>query len=105
MIQNGFIELLLEMWNEQDDSVPAGWKSRFGGSKQFFLSPDGQCFPCRRAGLEFMIKEKFEEEEVAEMRALVVRWEGWQETALLPAGWIHKPKPNSGVTTRPSFSL
>ena len=30
------------IWNEDDDSVPAGWKTRFGGKKQFFLSPDGQ---------------------------------------------------------------
>ena len=33
------------VWNDEDETVPAGWKTRFGGKKQFFLSPDGQMFP------------------------------------------------------------
>ena len=34
-------------WQSGDPSVPEGWKSRSSGSKKFFLSPDGQSFPCR----------------------------------------------------------
>ena len=34
-------------WQSGDPTVPEGWKSRSSGSKKFFLSPDGQSFPCR----------------------------------------------------------
>ena len=80
------------IWNEDDDSVPAGWKTRFGGKKQFFLSPDGQMFPCRRKALELLIKEGAEEEEVEEMKSLCIKYEGFETSPLLPAGWIHRPR-------------
>ena len=80
------------VWNEEDDSVPAGWKTRFGGKKQFFLSPDGQMFPCRRKALELLIKEGAEEEEVEEMKSFCIKYEGFEASHLLPAGWIHRPR-------------
>ena len=80
------------VWNEDDNSVPAGWKTRFGGKKQFFLSPDGQMFPCRRKALEQLIKEGAEYEEVEEMRSLCIRFEGFETSPLLPTGWIHRPR-------------
>ena len=83
-------------WNENDDTIPEGWKSRFGGSKQFFLSPDGLSFPCRRAGLQYMVKERFEEEEVEEMRDLL-KHEGWQRSEDLPRNWLLKPPSDTAA--------
>ena len=44
----------------EDKSLPAGWKVRIADGKvgkQFFLSPDGVQFPCKRGSLQHMIKE------------------------------------------------
>ena len=81
-------------WKDDDESIPLGWKSRFGGSKQFILSPDGQLFPNRRACLEFMIKTNFEEEEIEEMRSCLVH-EGWETNPVLPKNWLFKKGSNT----------
>ena len=72
-----------------DESIPLGWKTRFGGSKQFFLSPDGQLFPNRKACMEFMIRTSFKEEEIEEMRRCLVH-EGWESNPILPEKWLYK---------------
>ena len=51
-------------------------KTRFGGKKQFFLSPDEQMLPCRRKALEMLIKEGGEE-EVEEMKSFCIKYEGF----------------------------
>ena len=78
------------VWNEEDDTVPPGWKSRSKGPKWFFLSPDGQMFSSRRAGLQYMLKESFEIEDIDEMRMLTIKHEGWKISMDLPDGWIYK---------------
>jgi len=76
-------------WNENDDTVPKGWKTRvFEGkkTKKFFLAPDGTQFACRRVGLQHMISKNNEEDEIEEMRDML-KHEGWEETDMLPHGW------------------
>merc|ERR550519_742400 len=76
-------------WNENDDTVPKGWKTRVYEGKRtvkFFLAPDGTQFPCRRAGLQHMISQKYHQVEIEVMRVML-KFEGWEETELLPSGW------------------
>ena len=76
-IQAGQLRLLRYSWNEDDKSVPDGWKSRCTGSKTFFLSPNGQQFTSRLAILQNILQEGGEEEEeVDEVMRLVVEYEG-----------------------------
>ena len=77
-------------WGE-DETVPSGWKVRVAhgkaeAGKKFFLSPEGKQFPCRKAALQFMIKESYSEDQVAEMRKLL-KYEGWEESKYLPEKW------------------
>jgi hypothetical protein len=62
-------------WSATDETVPLGRESRLGGRTHWFLSPDSQQFHNRRAGLAYMVKEEFEQEEVEEMRQML-RHEG-----------------------------
>jgi hypothetical protein len=50
---------------------------------------DSQQFPNWRAGLEYMVKEEFEQEEVDEMRQML-RHEGWQAGEHLPDDWFNR---------------
>ena len=76
-------------WNANDNTVPAGWKSRSQGDKKYFLSPDGQQYPCRRAALQYMLRSEFEKEEIEEMRTML-QYEGWEFSEHLPRGWLQK---------------
>ena len=89
-IQAGQLRLLRYSWNEDDKSVPEGWKSRCAGSKAFFLSPSGQQFTSRLAILLSILQEGGEEEEVDEVMKLVVEYEGWHRSKYLPDNWIFK---------------
>merc|ERR1719319_460676 len=86
-IQSGRLRMMKYEWRE-DTTVPAGWRSRVGGKRSFFISPEGQQFPSRVAILQHLIREE-EEELVEEVRRQVVEHEGWQESRHLPAGWIY----------------
>ena len=78
-------------WNDKDDTLPAGWKSRFANEKKMFiLSPDCQVFHSRKAGLQHMIKEHFEEKEIATMQSLLIKHEGWKFHENLPKHWMFK---------------
>ena len=77
-------------WNDKDDTLPEGWKSRFSNQKMFILSPDCQVFQSRKAGLQHMIKEHFETDEIATMRALLEKHEGWSSSENLPKFWEFK---------------
>ena len=77
-------------WNDKDDTLPEGWKSRFSNQKMFILSPDCQVFQSRKAGLQYMIKEHFEKDEIATMRGLLEKHEGWSSSENLPKLWEFK---------------
>ena len=89
-IQAGQLRLLRYSWNEDDKSIPEGWRSRCSGSKTFFLSPNGQQFPSRLAILQNILLEGGEEEEVDEVMRLVIEYEGWHRSKYLPENWIFK---------------
>jgi len=78
------------VWNEDDKSIPAGWKSRLGGSKWMFLSPSGEQFPTRVAALQRLVQGGQDSRQVDEMRSLAMEHEGWRESKHLPFKWIFK---------------
>ena len=77
-------------WNDKDNTLPEGWKSRFCKQKMFILSPDCQVFQSRKAGLQHMIREHFEKDEIATMRGLLEKHEGWKTSENLPKFWEFK---------------
>ena len=77
------------IWNEMDQTIPEGWKSRLTGSKTFFLSPKGLSFSSRRAAFQHMIKQDTDKGEAEEMK-MHLSHEGWEMSPLLPEGWLHK---------------
>merc|ERR1719209_1451767 len=87
-------------YNKADSTVPQGWKLKLSqcstGAQQKvqILAPDGSSFLCRRSALQHMVREGFSEEEIEEMRNCL-KHEGWEEDALLPAGWRLKKAENS----------
>ena len=101
-IQAGQLRLLRYSWNEDDKSIPDGWRSRCTGSKTFFLSPNGQQFPSRLAILQNILLEGGEEEEVDEVMVMVMEHEGWHRSPYLPENWLFKVIWGYGVKDRES---
>ena len=80
-----------ECWVE-DKSLPAGWKIRVADGKigkQFYLSPSGVQFPCRRAALQHMIQEKYAAQQIQEMRSSLLL-DGWEFNTNLPTNWLYR---------------
>ena len=75
-------------WNEDDKSIPAGWKSRWGKSNLLFMSPEGQQFNNRVAILQHMINGSYNRSQIDEMRKCLIKYEGWKESRNLPNNWI-----------------
>ena len=98
---------VMEEWFE-DESLPQGWKFRRGDGKTgkiFFLSPDGDQFPSRRAALIHMLKNEFDTEQVNTMRKTLTL-EGFEENKYLPDGWLFKEnssKNSNGVSVSVVF--
>ena len=88
------VELRMETYDwREDDSVPSGWKMRVADGKtqkEFFLSPDGRSFQNRTCALQYMIKENYEEEEIDQMKLMMVEHENWQFSGKVPFGWLIK---------------
>ena len=92
-------------WKEDDKTIPEGWKSKVGGSRSYFLSPEGQQFPSRLAILKFMIDEGYEDSNIDDMRSKTI-YEGWQKSVYLPSKWIFRHTWRQSVTDRDTtFSL
>ena len=88
-------------WNEDDPSIPAGWKSRVveGSTKVFFLSPDNQHFGNRLAMLKHMENSgNYSSEEKDSVRKSL-ELEGWLEDPALPDGWKYKKKGQGAKST------
>ena len=80
-------------WEENSESVPKGWKRRIceGESKiEFILSPTGAQYKSRYVAIQDIIKKGYREEEVEEMKSKMIEYEGWEESELLPKGWMYK---------------
>ena len=61
-------------------------------SWQWMLSPEGRMYRTRYVALVDMLRRAASPQEVAAMKELMVRHEGWQASPLLPAGWLFKVK-------------
>ena len=82
-------------WSEGGSSLPRGWKRRLteGESQwEWILSPEGRMYRSRFVALQDMIKRQYSEEDVTEMRALLVQEEQWKTDHLLPVDWLFKVK-------------
>jgi len=88
-------------WNEDDSTIPGGWKSRVvgGGSRVFFLSPDNQQFGNRLTIVKHMEETgNYSSEEKDKVR-MSLELEGWLEDPALPNGWRYKKKGQGGKST------
>ena len=82
-------------WSEGGTSLPKGWKRRVGDGEsqwEWVLSPEGRMYRSRFVALQDMIKRQYREEDVAEMRELLVQEGQWKTDRLLPVDWLYKVK-------------
>ena len=77
-------------------TVPIGWKVRNRGAKKWILSPEGQQFRTRKAGLQHMINSSHPVEVIKEMRGFLIH-EGWKSFTNLPHGWMFRELPGKTV--------
>ena len=80
-------------WSDGGNSLPKGWKRRVGDGEsqwEWVLSPEGRMYRSRFVALQDMIKRQYSEEEVSEMRELLVQEEQWKRDHLLPVDWLYK---------------
>jgi len=78
-------------WQENDPTVPKGWKSRAGmgtGKGKKLMSPDGVIYPSRRNALELMIKSQASPEQIEQIRMSLTH-EGWIKMEI-PIGWMFR---------------
>jgi len=87
-------------WNENDPTVPLGWKSTVINMNSFgkivesrrFLAPDGRYCSNRLDALRYMVKEGiFSLEDVNVMKGGLMA-DGWRMDPKLPEGWYMKPR-------------
>jgi len=87
-------------WNENDPTVPLGWKSTVIHMNSFgkivesrrFLAPDGRYCSNRLDALRYMVKEGiFSLEDVNVMKGGLLT-DGWKMDPKLPDGWYMKPR-------------
>ena len=78
------------------DSVPPGWKvrssgeSEAAGSKEYILSPEGVQYKTRFVALQDLAAKSAPQEVQEELRRKMVEHENWEESPLLPDGWLFK---------------
>merc|ERR1719450_1000838 len=80
-------------WQEGDGTIPKNWKMRVSDTEnkwQFFLSPQGKQYRTRFVAIQDMIKKNYPEEEIDEMRELMIKHENWKRSEYLPHDWIYK---------------
>lgn len=73
------------------DTLPEGWRmveAELGGPT--IGAPSGEQFPSRLEALEGLVRQGRGQKVLREMRMAMVEVEGWQESSLLPDGWIYK---------------
>ena len=88
---NAFRRQNQSSWEEKGN-LPSGWKLRVTPAGQkFFLSPEGNQFAGRKAALQHMIKERFEESHIEIMRTSLTE-DGWILSSNLPNGWMYKTR-------------
>ena len=59
---------------------------------QWILNPDGRQFRSRYTAVQDMIKRKQKKVLIDQMKELMILYEGWQRSELLPENWLFKVK-------------
>ena len=86
-------------WNENDPSVPDGWKTTMITVNSFgkivkskrYLSPDGRFCSSRIDSLKYMAKVNIFPNDAVEKMKSGLLLEGWEIEPMLPDGWLLKP--------------
>ena len=76
-------------WNENDPTLPKGWKSRMtkgNSSKIFFISPENEQFVNRASILKRISGGKYETADLAIVRKSL-ELDGWEDHPALPEDW------------------
>ena len=77
-----------DIWNEEDETLPTGWKSKSDESVGLlFLSPDGRKFNSRLSGYQHIIQAGFPAADISEMAEFLF-YENWQTSPEIPEGWM-----------------
>ena len=87
--------------NDDDPTIPLGWKSKFGKSRKYFISPSGVQFQSRVCILQQIMADKYHLKEIEEMRENLVH-DGWRKSQYLPYKWMFRPAKSA---LSPEFSL
>ena len=87
-------------WNEDDPTIPPGWKSTTIQMNSFgkivesnrYMAPDGRYCSNRLDALRYMTKEGiFTQEDIQTMKEGLTE-DGWKADPGLPTGWYMKPR-------------
>merc|ERR1712129_311901 len=67
--------------------LPEGWKARTVGKWEYVLSPEGDQFKGTRFALAELVRRKYGEEDLENLRNSM---DGWERSEYLPPGWMFK---------------
>ena len=75
-------------------TLPAGWRLREAGNREFLLSPRDEQLRSRFVALKSLLKmDPMPVKEAEDMREKMVEYEGWRQESHLPKGWLSKEFP------------
>ena len=79
-------------WERNSESLPPGWERRVGGTTkmEFIKSPDGVQYKSRFVALQDLAAKSAPQEILDDLRRKMVEHENWEESSLLPEGWLFK---------------
>ena len=84
-------------WIDDPETYPSGWKyiqiPIFSSSRNMvkIKTSTGETFKGKRAALEFMIKNKYSQEDVEKVRKSLIS-DGWSYESTLPPNWLYRKK-------------
>ena len=73
--------------NGKSTGLPSGWRMKTSG---FIISPAGLGYKTRFVAVQDMIKRNYPEDQVEEMKKMMIENEGWELSDHLPRGWMFK---------------
>ena len=80
-------------WEDGDDTILPGWKMRTcdtDSQRPFFLSPQNLQYRSRYVAYQDMFRRNYKRKEIEKMKTLLMKHEHWEESDLLPKGWLFK---------------
>ena len=92
-ISEGRANLMSDPSWEPDVTLPANWKSRPSKTvptSRCVLSPEGMFFESKIKAYKYLCEQKDSEEVRMEMKSMLIKHNGYQESPLLPKDWLFK---------------